>query len=298
MRSVGTPGPQRDVSTHDDLASAGRIHTQFKPTAGFPFNLGIAKPNESDSLTSVPSQNTAFQVRGLEKSYGIVSALRGVDMDAIPDECLVLFGPNGAGKTTLLRILAGLTRPDAGTVTVNGHDIAREGELARQSTGALLHSPMLFADMTVRENLRFFARMFGIPDSERRIGEAAERTHMTYRLDDRVRTLSHGLAKRVALARALLHAPRLLILDEPETGLDHSALKLLDGVIADYRRGGRSVVMTTHSLERGLAWADRVVLLSRGRVLLDRSRAQVSTHDLESAFGGHEGQFPVPTGVA
>ena len=181
-------------------------------------------------------------------------------------------------------------------MTVNKLDIAREGELARQSTGALLHSPMLYADMTARENLRFFARIFGIPDPERRIGEAAERMQVTHRLDDRVRTLSHGLAKRVALARALLHQPSLLLLDEPETGLDHSALKLLDTVIAEYRRGGRSVVMTTHSLERGLARADRVVLLSRGRVTLDRPRVQVSAGDLESAFGEVAGQTPLPAG--
>lgn len=227
----------------------------------------------------------AAQARALDKSWGDVTALRGVDLTARPNEALVLFGPNGAGKTTLLRILATLTRPDSGAVTLNGHDAGREGELARQTTGTLLHSPMLYADLTGRENLRFCARMFRIAEPERRIAEVAERMQVTRRLDDRVRTLSHGLAKRVALARALLHAPRLLLLDEPESGLDQPALKLLGDVIAEYRTGGRAVIMCTHSLARGLEVADHVLALARGRVVVDSPRSQVSLRDIQAAVG-------------
>jgi heme ABC exporter ATP-binding subunit CcmA len=222
---------------------------------------------------------------GLEKSYGVVTALRAVDFEARQGEVTVLFGPNGAGKTTLLRILAGLTRPDGGTVTVCGSNMAREGELARQSTGVLLHSPMLYADLTARENLRFYAHMFRIRRQERHISEIAERMQFSHRLDDRVRTLSHGLVKRVALARALLHAPRLLLLDEPETGLDQSALALLDSVVGEHRTGGRAVIMTTHSIERGLAWADRVVGLSRGRVVMDKPGREVNAKGVLAALG-------------
>jgi heme exporter protein A len=227
----------------------------------------------------------AAEARALDKSYGEVTALRGVDLTAQPNEALVLFGPNGAGKTTLLRILATLTRPDTGAVTVNGHDVATQGELARQTTGALLHSPMLYADLTGRENLRFCARMFRMSDPEQRIAEVAERVQVTHRLDDRVRTLSHGLAKRLALARALLHGPRLLLLDEPESGLDQSALKLLEGVIAEHRTGGRAVIMSTHSVARGLEQVDRVVVLSRGRVVVDGPRSQVNAQEIQAALG-------------
>ena len=225
------------------------------------------------------------EIRAIDKSWGEVTALRGVDLTARPNEALVLFGPNGAGKTTLLRILATLTRPDAGAVTVNGYDVTRQGELARQTTGALLHSPMLYADLTGRENLRFYARMFRMSDPERRIAEVAERLQVTHRLDDRVRTLSHGLAKRVALARALLHAPRLLLLDEPESGLDQSALKLLEGVIAEYRTGDRAIIITTHSVEHGLHWADHVAVIFRGRIVFDRPRPQVNAQEIQAALG-------------
>ena len=130
-----------------------------------------------------------------------------------------------------------------------------------------------------------YARMFRMSDPERRIAEVAERMQVTHRLDDRVRTLSHGLAKRVALARALLHAPRLLLLDEPESGLDQSALKLLEGIIAEYRTGGRAVIMTTHSVEHGLESADHVVALSRGRVVVDGPRSQVNAQGIQAALG-------------
>ncbi len=198
---------------------------------------------------------------------------------------MVLLGPNGAGKTTLLRILATLTKHDAGSVTVNGFDAAAQGELVRQTTGAVLHSHMLYADLTARENLRFFARLCRISDPERRILEAAERMQVAHRLDDRVRSLSHGLAKRVALARALLHAPRLLLLDEAEAGLDQPALKLLDGVLDEHKRDGRAVVMTTHQVERGLEQADRVVVISHGRVVLDRPRSEVTNGEVTVALG-------------
>ncbi len=242
------------------------------------------------SATFPASKQLAAFVFDVEKSYGDVAALRGVDLAVRPGEVVALLGPNGAGKTTLLRILATLTRPDAGTVNVCGYDAASQGELVRQHTGALLHSPMLYADLTARENLRFYASIFRIQDPDGRVAEVAGRLGLTERLDDRVRTLSHGLAKRFGLCRALLHRPRLLLLDEPETGLDQGALRLLDDVLAEYRQDGRSAVVSTHSVDRGLAWADRVAVLARGRVVLDRPRAEVNEQELRAALGG-----PVPT---
>jgi heme ABC exporter ATP-binding subunit CcmA len=197
----------------------------------------------------------------------------------------VLLGPNGAGKTTLLRILATLTKPDAGEVRVHGLDPVMQGEMVRQVVGVLMHSPMLYGDLTVQENLRFFARMFRVEQPEQRVRELAERVEMDRRLDVRVRRLSHGQQKRVALARALLHSPRTLLLDEPESGLDQRARDLLEGVINEYRSPGKSVVMTTHELESGLRLADRVAVLDRGRVAFEQDARSADAAALRAGFG-------------
>ena len=227
-------------------------------------------------------------VRGLEKRFGAAAVLRGIDLDIRPGEVFSLFGPNGAGKTTLLRILATLTKPDVGTVWIAGHDAAASAEFVRSVTGVVLHSPLLYGDLTVRENLHFVARMFRIPDRERQIGLVTERMQVGSRLDDKVRTLSHGLQKRAAIARALLHSPKLLLLDEPEAGLDQHAIALLDGMLSDFRSSGGTAVVTTHSLERGLAISDRISIIGRGRIAYSEERSRVdstSVRELYARYG-------------
>ncbi len=235
-------------------------------------------------MVSGDADTPLVQIRGLEKSYGPNAVLRGVDLDAHANEVLTLFGPNGAGKTTLLRILATLTRPDSGTVRIDRRDITRAGETARQVTGAVLHSPMLYGHLTARENLLFHARMFRLPRRDERIAQVAETLQIRDRLDDLARELSNGLQRRVSLARALLHRPRLLLLDEPETGLDDTALQLLDKVIGEYRQDGRAVIMTTHSLQRGLELGDRVGIISSGRVAHYGATSTVDPESLRSAL--------------
>ena len=222
----------------------------------------------------------AIEATRLEKSFGNAAVLRGLDMKVRDGEVVAIFGANGAGKTTLLRILATLTRPDHGTVSIYGNDLAREAERARLSLGAVLHSPMLYGDMTVEENLKFFGRMFRVPGLSARVLEIADRMGLTPRLDQRVRELSHGYRKRAALARALLHRPRVLLLDEAETGLDEPARQVLDSVIAEHRAAGHAVVMTTHSVERGIAASDRVLVLAGGRFALDEPSSSVTLTDV------------------
>ena len=225
-----------------------------------------------------------IEVRKLHKSYGPTGVLRGLDLTAPSGEALVLLGPNGAGKTTLLRILATLTKPDSGEVTIHGIDATGSGELVRQSIGVVMHSPMLYGDMTVLENLQFFARMFGVPDTDARITRLLEQVEMDSRSDVRVRLLSHGQQKRVALVRALLHSPRTLLLDEPESGLDQRARAILTGIINDYRSAGRSVIFTTHQLDLGLEVADSVAVLERGRVALHEPTSGVDIAALQRQF--------------
>ncbi len=225
-----------------------------------------------------------IEVAKLIKSYGPTGVLRRLDLSAPSGEALVLLGPNGAGKTTLLRILATLTKPDSGSVTIHGIDALKNGELVRQNIGVVMHSPMLYGDLTVHENLQFFARMFGVPEPEPRITELLARIEMDRGAETRVRLLSHGQQKRVALARALLHSPHTLLLDEPESGLDQRARAILEGIISEYRAPGHSVIMTTHHLELGLQVADSVAALARGRVALHEPVANVDVASLQRQF--------------
>ncbi len=232
-----------------------------------------------------PSGVIAIEASRLEKSFGNAAVLRGLDMTVRDGEVVAIFGANGVGKSTLLRVLATLTRPDHGSIFIYGSDLSKQAEVARLSLGAVLHSPMLYGDLTVKENLTFFGKMFRVPGLTERVDEMAARMGLTRRLDQRVRELSHGFQKRAALARALMHRPRILLLDEAETGLDEPARLILDGVIAEHHGAGHAVVMTTHSIERGIAGSDRVFVLSGGGVALDRPSSQVTSSDVTDLYG-------------
>ncbi len=214
------------------------------------------------------SQTTQLAVKAesVVKNFGETAVLRSLNLELPRGEVTVLLGTNGAGKSTLLRILAMLTQIDSGTVSIFGADIAHSGPAVRALTGSVLHAPMLYADMSIRENLMFFAEMYRLENIDDLIAETTARVGIEPRLDHRVRTLSHGFQKRVALARALMHEPQLLLLDEPESGLDSQSVARLDLIIDDYRSAGRTVVMTTHIVEHALEISDRAVVLLDGEV--------------------------------
>ena len=197
-------------------------------------------------MTPTPETNPderrppAIRAEGLSKAYGRTPVLRGLSLEAGWGETLSVVGPNGAGKTTLIRVLAGLTRPDEGSVEIAGLPLDRMGRLARRVVGTVTHEPLLYDGLTVRENLRFTGRMFSLDRLDPRVELAADRMGVRPRLDERVGTLSHGLRKRVSIARALLHEPSILLMDEPETGLDRHALGLLESVVGEVTAiGGR-----------------------------------------------------------
>ena len=206
----------------------------------------------------------AVRVEGLSKAYGRTPVLRGLSLEVPWGETLSVVGHNGAGKTTLVRVLAGLTRPDDGTVEIAGLPLPRMGRQARGVTGVVTHEPLLYDGMTVRENLRFAGRMFGLDRLDDRAEAAADRLGVGPRLDEKVGTLSHGLRKRVSIARALLHGPSILLMDEPETGLDRHALGLLESVVAEVTGAGGAVVMTTHSLSPAFGSGRRLSLAAGG----------------------------------
>lgn len=225
-----------------------------------------------------------IEIRNLTKSFGPRTALAGVDLSIGQGEFVTLVGPNGAGKTTLLRILATLTRPTSGTVRIAGHDPSREGRDARRRIGFLSHRTILYDDLTAEQNLRFYARLYDLSDADDRIDDLLERVGLALRRRDLVRTFSRGMKQRLALARAVLHRPSVLLLDEPYTGLDPGAAEVLTALLIQLAGEGCSILMTTHNLDRGLTLGQRVVLLSQGEIVLDEARVALDASDFSKTY--------------
>src|SRR4051794_7367106 len=201
----------------------------------------------------------AIEATDLGRAYGERVALSGVTLAVEEGETLAVFGANGAGKTTLLRILASLLRPHRGEAKVLGHVLPKEGWAVRGKVGFLAHDPLLYRDLTARENLEFHARLHGVPFA--RVGELLEAVGLRARADDPVHTFSRGMVQRTAVCRAVLHAPELLLLDEPFAGLDPGAAAAVAPLIGEGTR-----VLISHDVEAGLAAADLVLGLRGGRV--------------------------------
>lgn len=214
------------------------------------------------------SDTLAVEVRRLSKSFGRTWALRTVDLDIHAGERVALLGPNGAGKSTLMRLLATLTRPTLGEVEVYGLNTVRDTARVRRVIGVVAHRPYLYEDLTARENLEFYAQLYGLSDPQTRYLPLLDLAGLSHVSGSRVRTYSRGMQQRLALVRSLLHEPRLLLLDEPDTGLDQEALAMLERIIRTDSEE-RTVLFSTHNHELGMRLADRVVVLADGGVVYD-----------------------------
>jgi heme exporter protein A len=223
---------------------------------------------------------TALEVEGLARHYGEREALSDVSLSLGEGQTLVVFGPNGAGKTTLLRILATLLRPHAGRVLVLDSTLPGEAWKVRGRVGLLGHEPLLYRELTARENLRFHARLHGVDDA--RIDELLEAVAMSGREREPLRTLSRGMVQRVAVARAVLHDPELLLLDEPYSNLDPAAVQLVSPLIG--AASGRTRVICSHDPAAGLAEADVVLGLRAGRPALLRSARDVDRAEIVELY--------------
>lgn len=197
---------------------------------------------------------------------------------------MALLGANGTGKTTLLRILAGLIKPSAGTVSVLGLDITRDTQQIRRCIGFVGHQSYLYEELTVLENLLFFAHMYTVPHAQERAHDLLRRVGLERRMHERVGTLSRGQLQRVTLSRALLHTPHLLLLDEPDTGLDREASELLNALLAEHMTRGGSILFTTHLFERVLQQSDQIVMLEGGRVLYHRKTVDLDYDELQRTY--------------
>lgn len=225
-----------------------------------------------------------IQCRKLRFSYGSRQVLRGLDLSVAPGECLVLFGGNGAGKTTLVRILATLARPTSGEAWIAGCNVDTQPSSVRSSVGVVSHQMYLFPELTARENLELYARLYDVPDDAGRIVELLDMVGMSRRASDLVRNMSRGMQQRLSLARALLGDPRVLLLDEPDTGLDSSALQVLSEVLLERLRNGLTALVTTHRIGEGYRLGTRFGVLVRGKLGFEASRESLSVEELEYGY--------------
>jgi heme exporter protein A len=232
----------------------------------------------------VPTDTPAVEAHGVERWYGPLPAVRGIDLVLARGEFLTIFGPNGAGKSTLLRMLCGAVRPTRGTIRITGQDVRGEEEGWRRKIGLLSHQTFLYPGLSAAENLDFYARLYALPDRGARVAEALRDVGLLDRAGDRARTFSRGMQQRLALARTLLHDPEVVFLDEPYTGLDPHASAMLRAVLDRLKDGRRTVVLVTHNLSQGLEQADRVAVQVGGRWVSDERRGQIDAARWEQVY--------------
>lgn len=225
----------------------------------------------------------AIDVRDLKKVFGRREALTDINLKLKEGEFLTIFGPNGAGKTTLLKILSTLISPTSGEVFISSFSVTDEPTAIRGKIGLISHSPLLYLDLTAYENLKFYGRMYGVDNLEKRIGELLDRVELSHRRFDRVRTFSRGMLQRLSIARALLHEPEILFLDEPYAGLDPHAVDILDSLLGDLR-AHHTFVMVTHDVEKGLSLSSQVVILSQGKIVFERGAKEIDLASLKKAY--------------
>ncbi len=219
-------------------------------------------------------------VHKLVKRFGSKTVLRGLNFEVRQGEFVAILGPNGAGKTTFLRILATLSRPTLGAVQVAGYSLPGQAAAVRARLGVVTHLPLLYGDLNAEENLQFYGRIYSVMGLKPRIDEILSLVGLSERRHDLVRTFSRGMQQRLAIARAILHNPEVMLFDEPHTGLDQDACDMLDMLLKDVAGRGRTVIMTSHDLARVESLATRFDVLSRGVIAASIGRDDLGRENL------------------
>ena len=229
----------------------------------------------------------------LTKTFGSRKVLRGLSISIEPGEIVSLIGVNGAGKTTLLRILSDLTRAEIGQVLFNNTPSRRDPAGYRRQIGVVLHAPMLYGNLSARENLMFFSRLYQLPDAVERIDELLEVVNLRSRANDLVRSFSRGMQQRLSIARALLHDPACLLLDEPYTGLDQDSSHVFETIILRAAEDKKMVLLATHDLDKACRTSTRIDLLHQGKIALSQARAELTAEKLANNYRDITGAQPV-----
>lgn len=235
--------------------------------------------------------NVLIEIRGLVKTFDIRPVLRKLDLEVQRGEFVALLGPNGSGKSTLLRLLAGLSKPTAGRIAVGGWELPKEAAAVRAQIGVVSHKSLLYDNLSARENLLFYAALYNLTPEQ--AGERADyllrQVNLIKRSHSLVREFSRGMQQRLSIARALLHDPDVLLLDEPYTGLDQDASATLDGLLRDAFGKERTIIMTTHALEHAAGLAQRAVILSRGVIAYDAPMAELRESGITTTYAAVTG---------
>jgi heme exporter protein A len=226
----------------------------------------------------------ALESEDIRKTFGHFTALAGVTLNVERGEFLALFGRNGAGKTTFLKVAATLVRHTRGKLRVEGVDISEEPENARRHIGFLSHNTYLYRDLNPVENLRFFARLYGLKDPDGRIESLLDRVGLQRRASDPVRGFSRGLHQRLGIARVVLHDPSLILLDEPYTGLDANAVEILNRMLDEASAAGKTIILTTHDLDQGLRGATRAAIIDRGKIVFTADAKDPAVRDAYATY--------------
>ena len=221
-----------------------------------------------------------ISVKKLIKRFGPKTILRGLNFEVKSGEFVALLGPNGAGKTTFLRVLASLSTPSMGEVSISGYRLPQQSAAVRRRLGVVLHQPLLYGDLTAEENLRFYGRMYSLTGLDDRIMEILDLVGLKGRQRDLVRTFSRGMQQRLSIGRAVIHDPDVILFDEPYTGLDQDASSMLDEVLLKIAGQGKTIVMTSHDLARIAELASRFDVISRGVIAASASREEVGPNNL------------------
>jgi len=229
-------------------------------------------------------QRPMIEVRKLVKTFGGKPVLRGLDFSVPEGDFVAVVGPNGAGKTTLLRILASLARPTLGEVRMAGRRLPAEAGAVRRILGVVSHQPLLYGDLTAEENLRFYGRLYGTSELEARVEQVLQTVGLRPRRRDLVRTFSRGMQQRLSIGRAILHEPLVMLLDEPHTGLDPEAAVMLDRLLGQVAGEGRTVVMTSHNLQRAASLANRVDVLAGGVMAASVRTGELDPEELPALY--------------
>ena len=226
----------------------------------------------------------AIVTERLVKDFGKIRAVSDLDLRVDTGEIYGFLGPNGAGKTTLMHVLSTLTKPTGGRVRMAGYDLADGPVDVRRQIGLVSHKTLLYDDLSAEENLRFYARMYDVPDAAARIESVLRRLGLWGRQRDPVRTYSRGMQQRLAIARAMLHEPPILLLDEPDTGLDQHAAAMLTDLLHEIGATRRTVLMTTHNLQRGLELGDRVAILANGHIAYQADKSALDAERFREIY--------------
>jgi len=229
-------------------------------------------------------QRPMIEVRKLVKTFGGKPVLRGLDFSVPEGDFVAVVGPNGAGKTTLLRILASLARPTLGEVRLAGRRLPAEAGAVRRILGVVSHQPLLYGDLTAEENLAFYGRLYAVSELKARVERALETVGLRPRRRDLVRTFSRGMQQRMSIGRAILHEPLVMLLDEPHTGLDPEAAVMLDRLLGQVAGEGRTVVMTSHDLQRAASLANRVDVLAGGVMAASVRKGELDPEELPALY--------------